>query len=265
MTGLAGCAQQREPNPTPTPPPASKNTVERVPPAREEHSMQFGAQTVLPEIVALNSPDSLGVYGNRSTQFLLVEIIRAGKKLPSLTLTVGRGSYKPLTQTGSGHPRIEGYGELYGAGEDDTGLAVFRLPNPLRIGDRQLALSSSGGSQLLGASVRARLTRPPTSFAVAVETVDELSVGDAAELSVTVRNIGSVDGRFVGALNRAAPLIPYIPVAGLELAVPAGETSRWAHEFEFDRKSIGDGQQAVAFRVDWRGGSASELVRITRN
>jgi hypothetical protein len=268
---LAGCAGQNPAN-DPEPPdnpqtPAPNGDDEKAPDSKPETDVSVSVEhaTVLPEVVALDSPDSIGTFGNRSSQFLIVRIEVEDGKLTTQTLqcTAGDASYQPVEHIGENQRALWQSGEFYFQTEDDAGIVVFEIPKPLPGADSDgVALSWPGGSQALGKNVRTRLAREPTSFAVAVEASAEASVDSPAELSVTVENTGDVPGTFVGALNRIGPLIAYAPIESVILTVPPGEQKTWTHTFTLDRDQVEEGQDSFDFRVTWRDGSETRTVEI---
>jgi hypothetical protein len=270
---LAGCTEQvLDNNDGPEPPddpqtPAPNGDDEKTPDSKPETDASVSVEhvTALPEVVALDSPDSIGTFGNRSSQYLIARIEVDDGKLTrqDLQLTAGDVTYQPVTQIGEHQRALWQSGEFYFQTEDDAGIVVFEMPKPLsEAGSDDVALSWPGGSQALGKNIRTRLARKPTSFVVSVDASEEASMESPAELSVTVENTGDVPGTFVGALNRIGPLIAYAPIESIILTVPPGEQETWDHTFTLDREKVEDGQDSFEFRVKWRDGSETRTVEI---
>jgi hypothetical protein len=272
---LAGCTEQvigdgEDDSPeTPDDPqtPAPNGDDEKTPDSKPETDVSLSVErtTVLPEVVALDSPDSIGTFGGRSSQFLVGRITTEDKKLTrqDLQLSAGDASYQPVTTIGNHQRALWQSGEFYFESDDTDGVVAFKLPKPLSGADSDgVTLSWPGGSQALGKHVRTHLARKPTSFAVSVEASAEASVDSPAELSVTVENTGDVPGTFVGALNRIGPLIAYAPIESIVLDIPAGEQETWDHTFTLDRDKVEEGRDSFEFRVKWRNGSETRTVDI---
>jgi len=272
---LAGCTEQvigdgDDDGPeTPDDPqtPAPNGDDEKTPDSKPETDVSLSVEhvTVLPAVVALDSPDSIGTFGDRSSQFLIAKIATDDGKLTrqDLGLSAGDASYQPVDHIGENQRALWESGEFYFQTEDDAGIVVFEVPKPLSGADTDgVTLSWPGGSQALGKNVRTRLAREPTSFAVSVDASAEASVDSPAELSVTVENTGDVPGTFVGALNRIGPLIAYAPIESVILTVPPGEQKTWTHTFTLDREKVEEGQDSFEFRVTWRDDSETRAVEI---
>ena len=56
---------------------------------------------------------------------------------------------------------------------------------------------------------------------------------------MTVENVGDVDGRFVGALNRVGPLVASASEAAVVLEVGTGGTERWTFGHDLDERPGG--------------------------
>jgi hypothetical protein len=272
-TALAGCTEQvigdgdgpETPDDPQTPAPNGDDEKTPDPTLGTDVSLSVEHATVQPEVVALDSPDSIGTFGDRSNQFLIARIEVDDGKLTrqDLRLSAGDASYQPIEQIGNHQRALWQSGEFYFESDDTAGAVVFEVPKPLTGADSDgVTLSWPGGSQALGKNIRTRLARKPTSFAVSVEASAEASMDSPAELSVTVENTGDVPGTFVGALNRIGPLIAYAPIESIGLTIPAGEQESWDHTFTPDRDKVEDGQGSFEFRVKWRDGSETRTVEI---
>ena len=190
---------------------------------------------VRPEVVTLNTPDSYGVYGGRSSQYVVAEVAVASPDdhpLESFAVETGGETYD-TTSVGPGQENafLAGLGGAYRVrGNDSSGWLAFSLPKPLEA--ETATLTWEGASHEFGEAALERLRRPPASFDVRFEAPDTVTPGETVTAAVTAENTGDVDGTFVGALNRVGPRIAYAPEAAIVLDVPGGESASW--EFEHD-------------------------------
>jgi len=211
---------------------------------------------VTPEIVALDSPDSIGSYGAREQQYLLAEITASGELSPDdLELAAGDGSYTPSERIGRGIT-LRSYGDQYFPTEAQSGWVAVEVPKPLDA--TSATLTWPGGEHALGEPAVGTLRRPPTSFDVTVEAPDQVEAGSSATLSVTVANTGDHRGTFVGALNRTGPSIAYTPVTAVELRLEPGESDTWEHSYG----PLGDTDAEFSFKFNWRNGREDRRIAI---
>ena len=188
---------------------------------------------VRPEVVTLNTPDSYGVYGGRSSQYVVVEVaVDSPDEHPPGSFAVeADGTYDATTDIGDGGGFLADFDTAYGnRGSEESGWLAFSLPKPLE--GETAALTWEDASHEFGEAALERLRRPPASFDVRFEAPDAVTPGETVTATVTVKNTGDIDGTFVGALNRVGPRIAYAPEAAIVLDVPSGEVASW--EFEHD-------------------------------
>jgi hypothetical protein len=218
--------------------------------------------TVRPEVVTLDSPDAYGTFGARDEQYLVVEVAVASPdaRPPSaFAVETPGGTYDVTTEAGverTGH--LAGFGRAYDRSDDGTGWLVALLPKPLDAGS--VALTWKGGEHVFGASVRERLAQPPARFEPTLDAPSAASVGDDVTATVTVENTADVDGTFVGALNRAGPLVAYAPEADIALEVLAGGTVEWTFTHTLDDPEA-EGRP-MRFHLEWRDGNPSREVQV---
>ena len=189
--------------------------------------------TVLPEVVTRNSPDSYGVYGGRSSQYVVAEVAVASpdEHPPESFAVEADETYDATTDIGDGAGFLADFDTAYGnRGNDSSGWVAFSLPKPLEA--KTATLTWEGASHEFGEAALERLRRPPASFDVRFEAPHAVTPGETVTAAVTAENTGDVDGTFVGALNRVGPRIAYAPEAAIVLNVPSGESASW--EFEHD-------------------------------
>ena len=236
-----------EPTPTASPTPTPENPVD----------LTVEAVTVAPQVVMLDTPDSIATYGGRDEQFLLAEITTSDEMAPGdLTLTAGGEEYEPREWIGEGLS-LYPYGDLYFATEGETGWVAFELPKPF--GSSSATLAWPGGSEALAAAVVGALNREPTSFDVTVDAPEQVPADSPATLSVSVANTGDATGTFVGALNRTGPSVAYTPETAVELTVEPGATDTWEYSYTPDLEDAG---AAFTFVFVWRDGNERREIGI---
>ena len=254
---LAGCLGDSDgengddgvptPEPTPTETPTPENPVD----------LTVEAVTVAPQVVTLDTPDSIATYGGRDEQFLLAEITTSDEVAPvDLTLTADGEEYEPRERIGEGLS-LYPYGDLYFATEGETGWVAFELPKPL--GSLSATLAWPGGSDDLAGAVVEALNREPTSFDVTVEAPEQVPADSPATFSVSVANTGDATGTFVGALNRTGPSVAYTPETAVELTVEPGATDTWEYSYTPDPEDAG---AAFTFVFVWRDGDERREIGI---
>ena len=219
--------------------------------------------SVAPELVAPNSPDSIGTFGERDEQFVVAQCSADGSPKPARTdfsLVAGDDSHTPIDiRRRTGTPNSIWDDDGYA---DATDYLVFSLPKPLDADE--VTLRWPGGERALTDDAVERLARPPTDFAVREFSAPEsVESGEEITLTVVVENTGDVDGTFVGALNQIGPQVAYAPVAGLSLDAEAGESATWTRTFTPSLGSSGD-SRSMRLRMDRRGGDESVSAMVER-
>ncbi|KAB1194730.1 hypothetical protein GJR96_15260 [Haloferax sp. MBLA0076] len=222
-----------------------------------------------PELVALDSPDSIGTFGERGEQFVLVTILVDSTPWPAVdefSLSTDDESFTPLpTEEVPGYGRLWERGYAYGGhGNEESGgqsgYLVFEVPKPLEASN--VVFRGPGGQFSLGQTARDTLARRPTEFAVtdvtAPETVESLT---EMELSATIENVGTYDGTFVGAMNRVGPHVAYTPVTRVSLDLSAGESKTWTHSYR-PQLTAGNAPMPMRFKLDWRDGRISTETMV---
>ncbi|QLH80878.1 hypothetical protein [Halosimplex pelagicum] len=217
---------------------------------------------VVPELAAPNSPDSLGVYGDRDEQFVVALLAGDPETAPpveEIELVADGVSYRATTDVG---PQRWGLFDLGGPYLPDrdafAGWVVVRLPKPLDADE--VRLSWPGGESWLADDALAALARPPASFEVRSFTAPETAEpGESVTVRFEVANTADVAGTFVAAVNRNWPA--YGPVAGLRLPVAAGETATWARDLVVEYPS-GDGARTLRFDLIWRSDYRERTVTV---
>jgi len=231
----------------------------------ESDGVEVTDATVTPAYVGANSPDSVGTYGERGDQYVVVTVDAEATQAPppdEFALAAGGEEFPATTETGYGS-RLWDRDRPYGEDGNFEGWLLFELPKPLDAD--AAAVVWDGSEHALGDDAVARLARPPTDWAVREFTApDSVALGEEATVSLTVENTGDADGTFVGALNRVGPLIAYTPQAAARIDVAAGETATWEHGYTPD-SGYGDGdasERAMRFHLQWRGEKLTREVTV---
>ena len=132
--------------------------------------------TVRPEVVTLNTPDSYGVYGGRSSQYVVVEVaVDSPDEHPPESFAVeADGTYDATTDIGDGDGFLANFDTAYGnRGSEESGWLAFSLPKPLEA--ETATLTWEGASNEFGEATLERLRRPPASFDVRFEAPDAVT------------------------------------------------------------------------------------------
>ncbi|WP_416839245.1 hypothetical protein [Haloferax sp. DFSO52] len=245
------------------------NQTTTAPPTTSPADITVSNVEVAPELVGLNSPDSIGTVGKRDEQFVLVTLLLGGESRPPVeefSLSTDEGEFSPIPPDD-----LPAYGHLWGRGpaygsrafKDDSkqsGYLVSRVPKPLESSD--VVFRGPGGQFTLGSNARETLARPPTEFAVsdvtAPETVESLT---EMSISATIENVGSADGTFVGALNRVGPHVAYTPVKRVSLDLSAGESTTWTYSYR-PKLTGGNAPLPMRFKLNWRDGRVSTETTV---
>lgn len=228
----------------------------------EYADVTVGSVTVTPELVGLNSPDSIGTFGDRHEQFVLTTVTAEGASAPdpdTFTLEADKATHAPADS----HVRAGLLWDRGGpyTGEDDGWLA-FKIPNPLEADT--VALTWPGGERALTGSPVTRLRRPPASFEIREFTVPaSAQPGEDVTVALTVENVAPAEGTFVAALNRVGPLVAYAPETAVSFDVPAGETTTWEYKRAVPERDVrGRDELSMQFNLDRRGTSLTRTVEI---
>lgn len=225
----------------------------------EETNLDVTDVTIRPELVAMDSPDSIGTFGDRDEQFLLATVEGGEEPTPGYDEIEfdADETYAPLSETPGESRQPWNRDAKY---DGDAGWVAFRLPKPLDATDA--ALTWPGGEHALDDGQAEMLARQPADFEIdSFEAPDSATGGEEVTATLVVENVGSVAGTFVGAVNRVGPLIAYAPVEAITLDVPAGETATWEYTYELDGSDDAAGRE-LRLNVNWRGGSQWVTVDV---
>jgi hypothetical protein len=224
-----------------------------------------GSVGVRPELVTLNSPDSYGTYGSRSSQWVVVELaVETPDDHPPASFAVEAGgeTFQAVTDVGEGNGFLAAFDGAYGRRGNGEGWLAARLPKPL--GAESATLTWDGGAYEFDGSVLERLRRRPATFEVSFDAPASATVGETVTATVTAENAGDVDGTFVGALNRVGPLVAYAPEAAVVLEVGAGETERWTFSHDLDESLEGREDPKMRLHLLWDDERVSREVGLER-
>ncbi|MFC7204069.1 hypothetical protein ACFQJC_11125 [Haloferax namakaokahaiae] len=219
--------------------------------------------TVVPELVAFDSPDSTSTVGNREEQFVVVNVSardQYGPGFEEFELVSDDERFHPATgeEDSRYYRRWPRSGGKYTPGA--SGNLVFRLPKPLE--SESFTLEWPGESYEFDTNAVSKLTRPPAEFVVHGISADLQDDGLAdVEVEIEVENVSSTDGTFVGALDRVGPYVAYTPEEAVELEVPAKDTATWTHTFSLKLPASNEYSEA-SFLLDWRDGSTKTAVDL---
>jgi hypothetical protein len=232
--------------------------------------VEIGDVTVTPELVAMNSPDSIGTFGGRDEQYVMATVSSRGSNIPeygALELDAGGTAYAADEDAGGTNGYLwefeSPYRSRYGDDGATRGWAVFPVPKPLDT--ETAAITWPGGERPLDSDAVDYLARPPTEFEIReFAAPDSVDVGEEATVSVTVENAGDVDGTFVGALNRVGPWVAYAPQAAISLDVPTGDTATWEYSHTPDERHVDHDDESLTmrFNLDWRGERVTREITV---
>lgn len=226
--GLAGCLGEPDSagidttsSPTETTPDMSPTTAS---PTDSTGSAAIDVidAAVQPGVVALTTPDSIGVFDDAG-QYLLVRV-DSGDGMPPTASEFEFELDGDVYRTADFHAPLSRDGEL-GVGyttEDGAGWLVFELPETTAASDVQLRWPD--GQWTPPDTVRERLSAPLPTFDVQFSVPASVSRGETPTLSLTVTNTSDVPGRVVVVLNRVGPDVAYIPVRDVLWDLEPGET-----------------------------------------
>jgi hypothetical protein len=267
LVSLAGCLgptreySSDEPTNTTTATASPENTESPTP----ADAVAVNAIDVVPELVAFDSPDSTSTVGKADEQFVVATVSASddsGPRYGEFELVAEEDVFQSLTEVENGraHRLWPRNGGPYTTG--GSGYLVFQLPNPITTDS--VALEWPGGSFELSSEAISKLTRPPAEFLV-YEVSPELQDDGLADVGVEieVRNVSSVDGTFVGALDRVGPNVAYTPAKAVVFEVPAKETATWTHTFTL-KLPPSDQYARTSFILDWRRGSMGTVIDLRK-
>lgn len=220
---------------------------------------------VRPELVTLNSPDSYGTYGGRSSQWVVIELaVETPDDHPPTSFAVEAGgeAHQAVTDVGEGNGFLAAFDGAYGRRGEREGWLAARLPKPLEA--ESVALTWDGGAYEFDGSVLERLRRRPATFDVSFDAPASATVGETVTATVTVENAGNVDGTFVGALNRVGPLVAYAPESAVVLEVAAGETESWTFSHGLDESLEDRENPKMRLHLLWDDERVSREVELER-
>lgn len=256
---VAGCVSQDEsPESTQgTQPPSDTETATATPttPSDEQTTMTVVDESVQPGVVAMNSPDSVGVH-SEGGQFLLLRVEATDGPAPQysdLSLVVSGENYQPERYRLF---KDEDLGVSYKLDKRE-GWVVFELPEQIEASDPKFAWPD--GAVTLSTRTRRRLETPSPPFDVTFEAPATVSADETPTLKITASNEGSVAANYVLGLNRVGPDIAYTPVReiGFDLAADATETREFAAKSPYDTPGSPDD---VTYHLELPDGRISRTI-----
>ncbi|SEK54019.1 CARDB domain-containing protein [Haloferax larsenii] len=216
---------------------------------------------ITPEFVALDSPDSIGTFGDRDEQFVIVTVLVDGESGPpveAFELSADGQTFDPTLPENLPSYTLWSRGDPYEG--KTSGYLVFSVPKPLEA--PEMVVRGPGAQFELGADARSTLARPPTDFSVSeVSAPERVESGSDVTLTATITNTGSEAGTFVGAFNRSGPLVAYTPVKRVEAELAAGESTTWTYSY-IPSLDGGTESRPMSLYLNWRGGSVSTETTV---
>ncbi|MFA9516500.1 hypothetical protein ACERIT_04675 [Halopenitus sp. H-Gu1] len=224
--------------------------------------------TVQPEVVAFDSPDSYGVYGDRGDQYVIADVeVSDPEPFPvdEFAIETPNGTYPATIEIGTNPESMADDGDPYGWPDSDPaarGWLAVSVPKPLS-GAADARLAWADGEHALATEAVDRLTRPSTDFEVSLKGPESVTIGETVTARVTISNVGDVDGTFVAAINRQGPQIASAPEEAIAVAVPAGEVSVRKFEFPVTDPEIANREApSMRLHLQWRDGERTRETTI---
>ncbi|QIB75786.1 hypothetical protein G3I44_16785 [Halogeometricum borinquense] len=244
--------------------PSGTEPAETTTPTPAPH-VQVSSVSVAPSLVSMNSPDSIGTYGDRDKQFVIARIetdeqTKRGRETFSVATDGETYDSTPVRDVVR-HRSLWGVDSPADRSIDD--FVLFRVPKPLDA--ESVTIQWSNGEHRLNDEQVSRLNRPPTTFEVReFSAPDTVTSGTESTLTLTVENVGSADGTFVAGLNRSGPQTAYMPSTAISIEVDAGATATWTHSYTPPVVSR-DGDISFQFVMNWRDGDERASVSLEPN
>lgn len=270
LGGFAGCLSDDSDSPadqsTGSDTADTAATTETTPGTATSPSVSVSPLSLQPVVVDMNSPDSIGVFGE-GQQYLFLDLAVTGDEAPAVDEFAFRfdGTESPPYGPDSSYWTDYNPGGLPYDPERGDGTLAFELPATGDASDA--ALTWPGGEWTLDATLRERLAEPAPPLSLEWTVPETAKVYDRPTLGFTVTNEGSVTGQFVAALNRTGPVIAYAPITSILRTVPAGETISFEITDSANLRSpgpdeVGDDESDLAYTLDWAGGGSSREIRL---
>ncbi|ELZ85648.1 hypothetical protein C453_07523 [Haloferax elongans ATCC BAA-1513] len=262
LTGCLGTPTgSDDESPTTERTPTTETTGDRTTTTTEPADVTVSNVQITPELVGLNTPDSIGTFGDRDEQFVLVTVLVDGESGPpveAFELSADGQTFDPTLPENLPSYTLWSRGDPYEG--EASGYLVFSVPKPLEA--PEVVFRGPGGQFELGADARSTLARPPTDFSVSdVSAPDRVESGSEVTLTATIENTGPEDGTFVGAFNRSGPLVAYTPIKRVEAELAAGESMTWTYSY-IPSLDGGTESRPMYLRLNWRGGSVSTETTV---
>ncbi len=221
-------------------------------------SVELGA--LLPAVVETTSPDSIGVEGGDTRQYLYLTI-GAGAEgdappIDEFAFALGGTEYDPKRYDNEFAHWRTGDGSQYAAA-DGEGWVLFELPaTPEDAGGA--ALRWPGGEWTPEATLRERLAAPQPPTSVSVSVPGTVAAGEQPTITVTITNEGDLPAGVPIAINRVGPRVAYAPLKAGRPRVPPGETTTW--EWTDGAVDLESGGESATYHVHWHAGDVSHEV-----
>jgi hypothetical protein len=221
-----------------------------------------------PALVAMSTPDSIGVYSGDRTQYLFLQLAVERGDPPArseLSFRFDGDEHDPLEADGP-----QDLWRLYDGEESrydaDSGEGWVCFPLPATGAPEGAGLTWADNVWVPSPAVRDRLAAAAPPLSVEWAAPDTVEMGEAPTIEVSVTNEGDRAGRFVGALNRSGPRIAYIPVTAISRLIPAGATETWTLETGALDGQGGwtpdGGQTAATYHLHWPDRHRQRTVEV---
>ncbi|MFC4407762.1 hypothetical protein [Haloarchaeobius iranensis] len=206
-----------------------------------ESPVDVSLATYQPAIVEL-ATDSIHVIDDAGGYLFLSVDATAADAPPGrgeFTFVHGDEAYSPVDPVERQLWRQYHEDDSYGDG-NESGWLLFELPEV--VAAEHARVGWPGGEWRPGESLRTRLAAEYPALSMSFSVPETVPKGEHPTVTLTVRNEGDVDARFVAGLNRVGPRIAYTPVTAPSFIVPAGGSETWEYTGDFDTTPLGDGE-----------------------
>jgi hypothetical protein len=236
--------------------------------ASDGPAVSVDVETLQPALVALSTPDSIGVYSADRTQYLFLQLAAEGDEAPTR-------SELEFRFDGNLHDPFEGedatdlwrlYDEAASRYDAERGEGWICFPLPATGAPEGAGLTWDGGVWGAGPALRDRLAAEAPPLSVSWSAPDTVEAGEAATVELSVTNEGEREGRFVGALNRVGPRVAYTPVTSASRRIPAGGTETWTLDTDELDGTGGwtpeEGPTEATYHLHWPSGHEQRDIEV---
>jgi hypothetical protein len=230
--------------------------------------LSVSVEKLQPALVAMSTPDSIGVYSADRTQYLFLQLAVERGEAPARSELSFRfdGDEHDLLEADGPRDLWRLYDEEESRYDGDRGEGWVCFPLPATGAPEGAGLTWGDNVWVPSPEVRERLGAESPPLSVEWSAPDTVEMGEPPAVEVSVTNEGDRAGRFVGALNRSGPRVAYTPVTATSRPIPAGETETWTLETDALDGQGGwtpDGAQTAAtYYLHWPGDRGQRTVEV---